>query len=233
MIVSINQPAFLPWLGFYDRIYQSDVAIVLDHVQLERGGFTNRNRIVGSNSPVWLTVPIVKKGMSKAAISDILINNNTKWRLKHQETIKQSYSKAKYFNKYYESIATIYANEYSLLNELLYDSNNVVMDMLSIKTPLLYSSKMGVGGTKSDLVLNLCREVGATQYISGPFGRDYLNLNDFEKYGIEVLFHDYKHPSYKQLNGGFEAYMSVIDLLFNQGQNALKILSQGQCLSSQ
>ncbi len=83
---------------------------------------------------------------------------------------------------------------------------------------------MQVSGTKSDLVLNICKDLGATQYLSGPFGRDYLDLSRFQNNGIDVIFHDYQHPVYKQKSHQFKAYLSVVDLLFNEGPDSLNIL---------
>lgn len=225
MIVSINQPAFLPWLGYYDRIYQSDLAVVLDHVQFEKGSFTNRNKIRSVNAPVWLTVPLVKKGASKASINSIEINNSINWQKKQLETVRQSYSRSSFFNQYFDDVKALYTREYQQLNTLLRESNQFLVDALSINTPLLNSSEMEVSGSKSDLVLNICNEVNATTYISGPYGRDYLDLNKFKESGIDVVFHEYEHPTYPQLYDGFEPYMSVIDLLFNCGCDSLKVLS--------
>src|SRR5581483_8034005 len=95
---------------------------------------------------------------------------------------------------------------------------------LGIATPLRFSSEMGVAGTKGELVLNLCRAAGATTYLSGPFGRDYLPLDDFARAGIRVVFHDYRHPVYAQTYPGFEPYMAALDLLFNHGTDSLRIL---------
>lgn len=103
--------------------------------------------------------------------------------------------------------------------------NTMLMQALGINTPLRYSSQTKSSATKSHLVLELCQSFGATTYLSGPLGRDYLDLYAFQVAGIEVLFHDYQHPTYEQFYPGFEPYMSIIDLLFMQGPDSFDILS--------
>jgi hypothetical protein len=97
-----------------------------------------------------------------------------------------------------------------------------------IKTPLLYSSQMTVHDKKDELVLALCRAAGATTYISGPFGRDYLHERLFQEARIKIVYHEYCHPSYPQVWGGFEPYMSAVDLLFNCGPASIEILTKDQ-----
>ena len=232
MIVSISQPAYLPWLGYFDRINKSDLAIVLDHVQIERRGVTHRNKILGQHGSIWLTVPIDKKGNFTSSINTITINQGVKWKNKHKETIRQCYSKVACFKDYFDDIASFYEQEWVLLNDLLMETSNYLLQTLKITTPLQYSTEMNVSGTKSDLILNLCKEVGASKYISGPFGREYLNRKVFDKANIEVLFHDYKYPRYDQSTSEFIPKLSILDLLFRYGHDSLSILSEQQKLGT-
>lgn len=197
MIVSINQPAYLPWLGYFDRIKRSDFHIVLDHVQLEKGGFTNRTRIRQPDGRVmWLTIPVEKgKPINKTRIVD------KRWRAKHRKTLEQTYGK----------IAPAFLSE--ITGDRLIDVLLMATLQLSFflnmwnpyKHPELYSSHLKVKGAKSDLVLNLCREVGATQYLSGANGRNYLDIPAFDKAGIEVIYHDFPHDP---------PVLSALDYLF-------------------
>ncbi len=232
MIVSIAQPAYLPWLGYFDRINKSDLAIVLDDVQIERRGVTHRNKILGLHGPIWLTVPINKKGNFTSAINAITINQDVKWKNKHKETIRQCYSKAACFNEYFNDIVSFYERDWVFLNDLLREISNYLLQSLTITTPLQYSTEMGVSGTKSDLILNLCKEVGASKYVSGPFGREYLDRKVFDKANIEVLFHDYKYPHYDQSRSEFFPNLSILDLLFRYGHSSLRILSEEQKLGT-
>lgn len=183
MIVSINQPAYLPWLGFFDRIAKSDLHIVLDHVQFEKGSFTNRTRIRQRDGRVmWLTVPVEKgKPINETRISPL-----TAWVHRHRTALAQSYETC--------PIAIL---NYERLIDLIRSTTAQLVDSLDrslLTKSWISSSELRVQGTKSELVLNLCKEVGADQYLSGPFGRDYLDLPSFDKAGIEVVWHDYQDP---------------------------------------
>jgi len=227
MIVSINQPAFIPWLGYFHRIMKSDLHVVLDHVQFEKNSYTNRNRIKTPNGPHWLTIPLITSGkFGDLAIDKIEIFNDGKWQKKISETIKQFYKRAPYFNTYFNDLESIINQEYKLLNDLLKRTNFFFFEILGITTPLKYSSEMQVEGVKNELVLNICLATGCTHYISGPLGKDYLAEEDFTKKNIRVLYHDFFHPVYKQLYGEFLPNLSVIDLIFNEGNNSGNILTQ-------
>lgn len=229
MRVSINQPAFLPWLGYFHRIAVSDLHIVLDHVQFEKNSYTNRNKIKTCNDSIWLTVPVITSGrFGNIAINKIEISNQTKWQKKIIETVKQFYRKAPFFNDYFPFLEeTILAHEWLLLIDLIKTLNKYFLEELSITTEIKYSSELNIPGTKSELVLNFCENVGCQTYISGPFGKDYLNKNAFEDKNINIVFHEYKHPQYVQIQSGFTPNLSIIDLLFNYGKQSKEILMQG------
>ena len=235
MIVSIMQPAYLPWLGFFDRIAASDVYIVLDHVAIDRNSktkFANRNRIRTADGWSWLTVPIRSKGRHGELLLDrIELDNETNWRAKHWRAIETNYRRARYFEEYAERLRAMFDTPWSHLAPLDAAGQRILMEALGLDTRTMRSSEMGCRETKGRLIVELCEKAGATRYISGPFGRDYLEPADFEAAGIELTFHDYDHPEYEQCFAGFEPYMSVIDLLFNHGPRALQILRRPDSLS--
>lgn len=229
MIVSINQPAYLPWLGYYDRIANSDLHVVLDHVQFEKNSFTNRNRIRNKQGAIWLTVPIITSGRyGNLAINTLEIANSSNWRNKHWASLQSCYSRSTYFSFYKEMYQSIYLEEWrmfmpfvrKLLLQQLFD--------LGITTPLVFSSELEVSGSKSDLVLNICTSLGADVYLSGPHGRNYINERAFSEAGIIVSYQDYLHPSYSQCWPGFESNLSALDLLFNHGAASLDIIKKAR-----
>ncbi len=181
-VVSINQPAYLPWVGWFDRVAKSDIFIVLDHVQLEKGGFTNRTRIQQRNRRAnWLTIP-VEKGQP---IDETMIATGTRWKWKHRRALDQAYPNL---------TGKVSVVEYPRLIDVLDHSTDELARLLGLDpTGWLRSSALGGDrfGVKSELVLNLCKEVEATTYLSGMHGRDYLDLPSFDKAGIEVKFHDF------------------------------------------
>lgn len=229
MILSINQPAYLPWLGYFHRIAASDVHIVLDHVQFEKNSFTNRNKIRTQTGWCWLTVPVKTAGkFGDLRINEIEILNEKKWAVKHWQTVKMNYSKAQFFGSYEAFFEGIYSRHWQRLGELTREMTQYFLEAFGIARKLQFSSEMKVSGKKDELILNLCREVGATTYLSGPLGRNYLREELFTEQGIAVRYDDYHHPTYTQAYPGFEPYMAAIDLLFNAGPQSLEIMLKNQ-----
>jgi hypothetical protein len=228
MIVSINQPAYLPWLGYFHRIAMSDLHIVLDHVQFEKNSFVNRNKVLGPNGPSWLTVPIKTKGMfGNLPIRDLEIVNQTHWQSSHWKTLRFTYGKCPYFPQYADFFEDAYARQWDRLFDLMVHLNTYILGLLQIKTPITVSSDYSPTLTKDQLVLQLCEKVGATTYISGALGRHYLKPEAFHDARINLEYQDYSHPAYPQAQsktGIFVPYMCVVDLLFNCGPASRDIM---------
>lgn len=232
MNVSIMQPAFLPWLGYFNRIVHSDLHIVLDHVQIDKSSktnFANRNKIRTREGWIWLTVPIVRRGQTgNLALNRIRIAEDTDWIRKTWASIQHNYAGAKHFKRYSAPFEATFHQAWTHLADLNARLTEDFLRSFEIKVKTRLSSEMNVEGDKDDLILNLVKSAGATRYISGPFGRGYLDLDKFARAGIEVVFHDYAHPHYAQAFPGFEPCMSAIDLLFNCGPDSRKILCETQ-----
>ena len=226
MIVSIAQPAYLPWPGYFDRMRRSDLAVVLDHVPLERRGFTHRNRIRGPRGPQWLTVPVRKKGHFHAPIHRLAIADpEGAWRRKHRERLRHAYADTPFFRQYFPLIEPWYEKRWERLAALLDQTTAMLRAILDIHTPLVHSHRLEVEGRKGALILAICRRLGATTYLSGPFGRDYLDEAAFQRHGIRVVYHDYVPPVYAQGDHSFCPNLSVLDLLFHHGPAARDILA--------
>jgi hypothetical protein len=232
VIVSIMQPAYLPWLGYFHRIGVSDLQIVLDHVEIDRNSktkFANRNKVRTKDGWVWLTVPLKTKGeFGNLQINRLGISDDERWAQKHWQTIRHNYAKAPYFAQHAAFFEGIYNRRWDRLVDITREITAYLLAVFGISTPVRWSSTMDVAGTKDELILNLCRAVGATVYMSGPFGRDYLHEERFQAAGIKVVYHDYVHPTYPQVFPGFEPAMAAIDLLFNCGPKSREILLTGQ-----
>lgn len=225
MIVSINQPAYLPWLGYFERIARSDLHIVLDHVQFEKNSFVNRNRIRMATGWQWLTVPVRTKGrFGELAIDALEIDSGAGWAARHWRALEQHYRRAPFFEAHRGFFADLYARDWPQLAPLLRTLTEYLLDAFAIRTRCLFSSTTPVRSRKSQLVLELCQWAGADRYLSGTLGRDYLDLPAFAAAGIDVAFQDYAHPTYPQIGAGFEPYMGAIDLLFNCGPESRAIL---------
>ena len=235
MIVTIMQPAYLPWLGYFHRTMCADVHVIIDHVQIDKNSktkFANRNKVRTRENWAWLTVPIKTKGkFGKLELNQIEIDPESNWAEKHWNTLRSCYGKTPYFKEHTAFFEQLYGKKLRLLSELNTDVTDYLFKQaFGINTAFVYSSTLDARSQKDDLILDICLELKATKYISGPFGRDYLNIRKFSEAGIEVVYHDFIHPEYQQAFPGFEPYMSAIDLLFNCGPNSIDILKENQTL---
>lgn len=220
MKVAIHQPQYLPWLPYLLKIKQSDVFILLDTVDFQKNGLQNRNQIKTARGGQWLTVPVKHRLGQK--ILDVRIDRNSGWRRKHLQTLQQNYRRAPAFETYARELNQFYAHNWEELNELNIALLSMLMRWMDIHTPIIKSSEMKATGRGSDLVLNLCLELGATQYISGSGGKSYLEPGAFGRSGIEIIYQRPELPdSYPQLypQEGFINGLSVIDFLLNCGES--------------
>lgn len=224
MIVSIAQPAYLPWLGYLQRIAMSDLHVVLDHVQLGKKSFTNRNRVRTPQGWCWLTVPLRSGTHAYAVPINELTIHDDGWASRHWATIRHSYARAAYFAEDAAFLERTYARAWTHLTPLCAEISDYLLDRFEIRTPRVNSADLGVGGAKTELLLNLCRAVGATTCLLGPLARGYLDEALFAEAGVGVVYHDFRHPVYPQMHGGFEPNMAAIDLLMNCGPRSRELL---------
>jgi len=227
MILTGHQCVYLPWLGLFHKIALSDAYIYLDTVQYLKKDWNNRNKIKTIQGGIWLTVPVQTKGKFNQTLKEVQIDNSVNWRKKHWQSIRLNYSKAPYFNRYAGFFEEIYQHEWDYLNDLNKTILMFLLEELKIKVDFIDSDKLNLVGEKSDLVLDMCLKTKADTYIFGTLGKDYADVNKFNENGVKVIFQEYKHPEYKQQFGKFEPYMSVIDLLFNCGNDSLDIIMSG------
>jgi hypothetical protein len=212
------------YLGLYHKIALADEYIYMDTVKYTKQDFINRNKIKTPQGYLWLTIPVLTNGSDNIMINEIKIDNNQKWKEKHWKSIKNFYQKAPYFNLYAEFFEYLYSRKWEYLSDFNYYLLNYVLWKLKINTKVYKMSEYNFQGKKSDLVLDMCKQIKADLYIFGKMGVDYADVNSFKDNNIEIYFQDYNHPKYNQQYGEFESYMSVIDLLFNEGNNSLNII---------
>ena len=227
MIISILQPAYLPWLGYFERIYKSDISVMLDHVQIERytkTSFTNRNKLRNDRKCFWITVPIKYENI-KTSINQVRIDNSRDWKKKHLSSFIYNYKKAPFFDNHFEWLKKFYSQNWENLMPMLDYSLEYLISFLKIKTKIIKSSDINVTGNKNLLIINICKSLGATKYISGPFGKNYLNLDDFKKLKIEVEFQNFFHPKYSQIQKNFIPNLSIFDLILNHGSRSIEIIN--------
>jgi len=228
-IITIHQPNYIPWLGFFHKLLISDVYVSFDDVQFEKNSYNNRNKIKTSQGDCWLTVPIITKGKSKETlINNAKIDHKQNWAKKHLKTIQTNYSKSQFYEDYILFFEETYNKNWDTLSMLNMHILTWLLKELKIDIEVVLSSEIkDKKGKKDKLVFDICKILDADIYISGTLGKEYLNIDDFNKKGINVYFQDYKHPIYSQLWGNFIPNMSIIDLLFNYGKESKKIITQG------
>ena len=225
MRVAIHQPHYLPWLGLLHRMAAADLFIVLDHVQFERGNYQNRTQVRVNRAPHWLTVPVLQRSQ-KERIADKEIDCSRDWAAVHFETLRRAYTGGGYFGTYRTELKRIYAQRWQRLADLNDAMLAFLRDAFGIRTPMVKSSQVGAGGAKSELVLNLCKAVGATTLIVGLGGsRDYLDRAAFAEAGVALEPQQFEHPIYPQRGQGpFTRGLSALDLLFNCGPESRRRL---------
>jgi hypothetical protein len=220
-IITIHQPNFLPYLGFFDKCDYSDVLVLYNSTQFKKNDFQNRNKLRTKNGWVWLTVPVSYKFGS--AIKDVQINN-VKWKRNHIKSIELNYAKSDYYHLYIDKIKEIYNKEWLYLADLNIELIRFFLRELGINVQIVLSNELEINTNSTQALVDICKKLSANEYISGIDGKKYLKGELFDKENIKVIFQDYQHPTYQQAFDGFQPYMSILDLLFNHGQKSLNII---------
>jgi hypothetical protein len=223
----VLQPAYLPWLGFFDQMRRSDVFVYYDDVQFDKHGWRNRNRIKSPGGPLWLSVPVLHHGRGQPRIIDAEIDTRTAWARKHVGTLRQFYSKAPYFKQYLPELEDMLNRPWTHIVDLDIGVAALLAKWLRVSPTVYRSSELGIDGAQSERLLNLCRHFGATRYLSGSAAREYLDVDLFARHDVDVVWQDYDHPVYPQQYGEFVPYLSGIDLVFNCGNDSATILERG------
>jgi hypothetical protein len=216
--VVIHQPDFIPYIGFFHRLLRADLFVILDDVQFVHSnqGWTHRDRIKTPQGGQWVTIN-VKKARRDTSINQIELSQDTDWKVKNLNLIRQNYRHALYFAEIYPYLERLYAYECTRLLDFNLKSIELLMDLLGIDVPTLFASTLGTKGNKNELMVDILSKVSATHYLSGVGAKAYFDAEPFRVAGIEVIWQDFSHPHYPQLHGKFIPYLSSIDLLFNCG----------------
>jgi hypothetical protein len=232
MIVAIHQPHFMPWLGYLHRMAQVDAFIVLDHVQFERRNYQNRSRIRIDGEARWLTVPVVQRSQKERIIDKEVDNRDAAraWGPNHFATLRHAYREAGFFGAYASVLRKVLEARWQRLIELDLAMIGALREAFGIRTPLLRSSQLGAEGARGQLILNLCKAAGAHVLLAGFGGsRGYLDAAQFARHGIEIRWHQFTHPVYRQCGPApFIPGLACVDLLFNAGPASRALLLAGE-----
>ena len=226
--VAIHQPNFIPWLGYFHKISLVDSFVFFDDVQFPRGKtYGNRVKIKTNNGETWLTIPVLSKG-DLQDFNEIFINNTFPWQRKILKTIELAYGKAKFFDKYHESFRAVFMEPYEKLTDLNIALINYISGVIGLKASFNSSSGLLTGRNTDaeEKIMDILKLLSASVYVSGSGGGSvrYISEERFRKEGIILEWQKFKSPSYSQLWGEFIPDLSIIDLLFNCGDESASIL---------
>ena len=222
-VVTIHQPECFPWLGFVDKAAQADVFVLLDDAQYSKNYFNNRNKVRTAQGWSWLTIPIETAGKASQTFAEAKMGEDG-WRRKHLATWKQSYGSAPFGARYLPFIEDLYAQPLTKLGDFNTTAISFLFEQFEVKADVSLSSTLTCTGTATDKLLAICQKLGATEYLSGISGKEYLEESKFRDAGIAVRYQDFHHPIYTQRFEPFIPALSSFDLLFNHGPEAARIL---------
>lgn len=219
--VAILQSNYIPWKGYFDMIAVVDEFILYDDMQYTRRDWRNRNQIKTPQGVQWLTVPVLVKGKYHQKIRETEIDGGD-WAAAHWKALEQNYRRAPHFSEISEWLRPLYLDEtFTHLSQLNRHFIEAVCRYLGIQTVITQSWDYTLVDGKSERLADLCVQAGATEYISGPAAKDYVDEQIFAELGIQLTWFDYSgYPEYPQLWGEFSHGVTVMDLLFNCGKDA-------------
>lgn len=223
--IAIVQSNYIPWKGYFDMINMVDEFVLYDDMQYTRRDWRNRNKIKTHDGLQWLTIPVKVKGNYFQKIKETIVIDK-KWQKKHWTALNLNYQKSAHFKEYQDIFENLYLNsDEEFLSEINYTFISEINKILGIKTKISWSSDYELSGGRSEKLLNICKQSGTMEYISGPAAKNYLNVKLFEKENIKVTWMDYiAYPEYYQLYQPFEHGVSILDLIFNEGESATKFM---------
>lgn len=229
MRVTIHQPEHLPWAGFFAKASLADRLVLLDNVPFRKNYFQNRNRILTPDGVRWLTVPVLSKGHTEHELHEMQINNtDRRWRDRCWRAVTQTYGRHPHFDAYANFLENLYGREWDLLTPLNEHVIRQVCTWLQLDVSVQRASELDVGGSRSQLLLEICLATGAAEYVAGPSAHKYLDESLFEARGIGVCHASYEQQAYPQpASDHFEPSLSVIDLLFSCGDRSREIVIAG------
>lgn len=218
-LIGIHQPNCWPWAGYFDKIARSDIFVLLDNTQLIKtgGSWVNRVRLIISGQATWMTVPVIRPH-GVQLIKDVMINESTPWRDKLLKTIQMNYTRAPFFKQVFPLVEELISNPTDKLAEHNETSIRAITNALGLDTSkLVLGSSLDVTGTGTNLLVSMTLAVNGTSYLCGG-GATYQEDDKFAQAGIELIYQQFKHPVYPQVNTKeFIPGLSIIDALMNCG----------------
>jgi len=222
--VAILQSNYIPWKGYFDIIGMVDEFIIYDEVQYTKNDWRNRNKIKTPTGLQWITIPVYQRSLHQK-ISETQVSNY-KWGIKNWNSLKANYGRALYFKLYSSLFEEFYSTiKTPLLSEINIALIKTICDLIGIKTMITNSVDYDLTGNPSEKLVSLCKQSGASYYLTGTAAKNYLREDLFNEEGIKIGWMDYEgYPEYPQLYPPFEHQVSIMDLLFNVGPTSLEYM---------
>jgi hypothetical protein len=220
----ILQPSYIPWRGYFDQINRADVFVFYDDVQYDKHGWRNRNQIRTAQGRLWLTIPVHSAGVVKKSIpiKQVEIDWSRPWNISHWKSLVFAYRRAPFFKNYAALLESFYQRHDMYLADFTIDLTIALARELGIHhTRFIRSSELKAMGQKTERLVQILVLLGATHYISGPSAQDYIEKDKFTSAGIKLEYMDYNYLDYPQLHAPFDPNLSVLDLMFMTGPDAL------------
>jgi len=228
VIAVILQPSYIPWRGYFDQIRRADLFIFYDDVQYDKHGWRNRNQIKTVAGKHWLTIPVHTAGATHGVtIKEVRIDWSKPWPSQHLKSLTAAYARAPYFKQYLPLLESFYDRRDECISEFTIATTVALARELGIRdTRFVRSSELeGIGGIRTSRLIEILRRVGADHYITGPSARDYIAADEFATAGIDLEYMKYEYPEYPQLYPPYDPQVSVLDLLFMTGPQALDYIA--------
>ncbi len=223
----ILQPSYIPWRGYFDQIDRADVFVFYDDVKYDKNGWRNRNRIKAPQGSRWITIPVLTGGLetNQTPINEICIDWSQDWNRVHWNTLTTYYARAPFFDRFSPLLQPFYEQQTALLADFVIALTIALAREIGFDTQFLRSSQIeGISGHKTERLIQILTRLGASEYVSGPSARDYLEEDRFAQAGIDLSYMEYKYPEYEQLYPPYDPQVSILDLMFMTGPETLRYI---------
>lgn len=224
MILAAHPINYLPDISFFQKMACADIFVLADDIQYSKHREINRTRIKTADGARWLTVPVCSKGRMGQLINQVEIDDHQNWARKHCKSILVNYKYTPYFEMYSDVLFALYQKDWRLLADLNLELIKFLREALCLSCRIHTGSETGVSGQGRMRVLNLLQYFDCRTYVCGMESKAYLDAEPFERHGFELKMVEWKTRSYHQQFGQFIPNLSVVDLLFNEGDLSPKLI---------
>lgn len=221
----ITQSNYIPWKAYFDAMAECDVFVVYDEMQYTKRDWRNRNQIKTANGLKWLSIPVQVKGKYFQRINETAVVGSD-WKIDHLNALLVHYKDANCIGEMKNWLSDMYLScNHDLLTDINLHFIKEINRFFKIDTEILRSKDFNLVDDRNERLVNLCSDIGITQYYSGPAARDYMDEAVFVERGIEVRYWDYSgYSEYSQIHGPFVHGVSILDLILNEGSNSKEFL---------